>query len=296
MSGIRHLWILQWALLFTAEVEAQTPDEAMQHAQPGNRSLVAVDPRAWYSLGRSQLYRRQFEQARKSAERAVELDPQSVDNFLLLGEANRELNDHNGAYQAWLKANKLNPNDARVTYYLGRLFYEVNVFTEAAAWFRETLRADPKHFAAMTYLGLSAEGLGMSETAEQLYRRAIEESKRQGKPFSWAFLNFAKLLRQRGDEAKSFALLEEGEKSCPEPHLLTALGQALAAANRQLRAEAVLRRAIQMDSSISAAHYALSLSLRAQGKLDEAKAEMEKFREAKRKEPQDRGVIAIRND
>lgn len=212
----------------------------------------------------------------------------------MLGEANLELKNYEAAYRAWLSANKVNPNDAQTAYYLGRLFYEGNAFNEAAAWFREALRLAPNHFAAMTYLGLSAEGLGLQGTAEILYKQAIQESNSQEKPFPWAFLSLGKLLRQNGDEAKALAVLEEGEKSCPEPHLLTALGQILAAAKQNARAEAVLRRAIAMDASIAEAHYSLSMLLRAAGKLDEARLEIEKFRKAKESEQQNK-VLAIRN-
>lgn len=259
---------------------------------PGQTS-PALDAPAWYRLGRSQLYQRQFERARTSAKRAIELDAKFADAWRLLGEANLELNDFEGAYRAWLSANRLNPSDSRTAYFLGRLFYEANTFNEAAAWFREALKLAPAHFSAMTYLGLSAEAMGFDETAEQLYKRAIQESKSQAKPFAWAFLSLAKLLRRHGQDTEALSLLDEGEKICPEPHLLTALGQLLTAANSNDRAEAVLRRAIQMDASISEAHYSLSRLLRADGKLDEATIELEKFRKAKESEPQNK-VLAIR--
>jgi len=248
----------------------------------------------WYKLGKTQLYERRFEQARKSANRAVELAPDSTQNYILLGETARELHDYDGAYRAWLTANRLNPNDPLAAYYLGRLFYEANVFDEAAAWLRETLRLAPKHYAAMTYLGLSAEALLMPDTAEQLYQAAIEESKSQGKPYAWAWLSLAKSLRQRAKESEAAVLLEEGEKLCPDAHLLTLFGQVLAAAGRTERAEAVLRRAIQVDPSIAAAHYALARLLRSIGNSDEAGKHIEAFRRAKENEPRS-PVLAVRN-
>ncbi|MEJ7608160.1 MAG: tetratricopeptide repeat protein [Bryobacteraceae bacterium] len=165
----------------------------------------------WYKLGKVQLHQLRFEQARNAVNRAIDLAPGSAPNYILLGECSRELHDYDGAYRAWLTANKLDPADPQAAYYLGRLFYEANVFTEAAAWLRETLRLAPAHYAAMTYLGLSAEALEMSGTAEQLYRAALEQSKLQGKPYSWAWLGLAKLLRQRAKESEAAALLEEGE-------------------------------------------------------------------------------------
>lgn len=274
-----------------------TPGQTMpaQTTSPQTTSgqTARSNPRGWCRLGRSQLYRRQFDQARTSAQHAIQLDEKFPDAYRLLGEAAFELSDYDGAYRAWLTANRLNPSDSQTNYFLGRLFYEANAFNEAAAWFRETLKLAPAHFSAMTYLGLSAEGMGFDETAEQLYRRAIQESKSQAKPFAWAFLSLAKLRRRHGSDSEALSLLEEGEKTCPEPHLLTSLGQMLTAAGRNERAEAILRRAIQMDTTIAEAHYSLSRLLRSAGKIDEANVEIEQFHKAKRSEPQNK-VLAIR--
>ena len=251
------------------------------------------DEAGWYKLGKRQLYDRQFESARKSAERAIVLAPKSARSYILLGEAARELHDYDGAYRAWLEANRLDPSDAQPTYYLGRLFYEANTFSEAAAWLRETLRLAPKHFAAMTYLGLSAEALNMPDTADRLYRAAMNESKAQGKPYPWAWLSLAKLLRLQSSERQAFAVLEEGEKLCPDPQLLVVLGQVLSGDGNAVRAESVLRRAIKSDPSIAAAHYTLARLLRSQGKIEEAEQELAAFRLAKEQEPQS-PVLAVR--
>jgi tetratricopeptide (TPR) repeat protein len=262
------------------------PDFAADQQSPS-------DEAGWYKLGKRQLYSREFEAARKSAERAIELAPQSARAYILLGETARELHDYDGAYRAWLAANKLDPSDSQSTYYLGRLFYEANTFSEAAAWLRETLRLAPGHFAAMTYLGLSAEALNLPATAGQLYRAAMNESKAQGKPYSWAWLSLAKLLRLQSDEQQAFAVLEEGERLCPSPQLLVVLGQVLSAKGNSSRAESVLRRAIEGDPSIAAAHYALARLLRTRGKLAESDREMDAFRRAKENEPQS-PVLAIK--
>jgi tetratricopeptide (TPR) repeat protein len=250
-----------------------------------------AEARAWYWLGRAQLYGKRFAEARASLERAVKLEPKSADGFRTLGEIQLELKDFDGAYRAWTTANQLDPKDARTTYYLGRLFLEADFLNEAAAWFRDTLRLAPDHFAAMNYLGICAERLNMQDTAIQLYRASIAESKRQGQPFPWAYVNLAKLLRQLGKNEEAFALLEEAEKLCPEGHVLTVLGQMLSAQKQTERAEAVLRRAVELDPTIPDAHYALALALRGAGRTDEAQAEMARFQEAKQAEERNKTRI-----
>jgi Tfp pilus assembly protein PilF len=162
----------------------------------------------------------------------------------------------------------------------------------AADWLRETLRLDPKHFGAMTYLGMCAEHLGHNDAAGRLYQAAIRESKLQGKPFAWAFLGYGKLLRQEGKDSQAIAVLEEAERTCPEAHVLSTLGQALAAEHQNSRAQAVLRRAIEMDPSIFEAHYRLSLLLRNSGHLQEAQTELKLYQETKKMDEQNRTRIS----
>ena len=234
----------------------------------------AADPHGWDWLAQSRLHQKKFASAKESIQHALTLDPRAAASFRTLGEIELELHNYDAAYRAWLQADKLKPGDARTTYYLGRLFFEADFLNEAAAWFRETLKADPRHFAAMTYLGMCAERLNMQKTALDLYQAAIRESKRQNKPFSWAFLANAKLLRQTGREKEALDLLEEAEKTCPEPHILTLLGQ-------MQSSEALLRRAIAMDPSIPDPHYTLALLLRKSGHPSESAQEMKKFQDAK---------------
>lgn len=250
-----------------------------------------TEARAWYWLAQAQLYQKRFEEALRSITRSTALDSNSSDAFRTLGEVDLELKDYDGAYHAWLTANKRNPADPRTTYYLGRLFFEADFFNEAAAWLRKTLNLAPDHYAAMTYLALCAERLNMENAAVDLYRAAIQESKKQKKPYPWAYVNLAKLLRQFGRDEEALAILQESERLCPEAHGLTVLGQMLAATNQNDRAEAVLRRAIAMDTSIPDAHYRLALLLRTSGRTAEAQTEMQKFQETKQTEEKNKVKI-----
>jgi tetratricopeptide (TPR) repeat protein len=250
------------------------------HSFPGNAT-------GWYWLAQVDLYQKHSAEARVAIQRSIALDSTNPDAYRTLGEIELQLKQYDSAYRAWVQANKLNPGDARTTYYIGRLFYEAEFFNEAASWLRETLKLAPNHFQAMTYLGMCAERLDMPEPAARLYRQAIAASKQQQKPYSWAFLNLGKQLRQLGRNQEALAILEEAERLCPEPNALTALGQTLAAAGQQQRAEAVLRRALDMDHELPDAHYRLALLLRASGRAAEAQSEMQAFQQTKSQHERD---------
>lgn len=255
-------------------------------------SAQPSDPNGWYWLSRTQLLQKQFSEARTSIQRAIDLAPTSYEALRTQGEIELELRNNDAAYRAWTQANKLNPHDAQTTYYLGRMFYEADFPNQAAVWFRETLRLAPTHFSAMTYLGLCKEQLADNETALSLYRRAIDQSKLQNVPYAWAYLSYAKILRKLGKDSQALSVLEESEKVCPEAHALSILGNLLAANQQNARAETVLRRAIQLDPSVSEAHYRLSLLLRSSGRSEEAQAEMKRFQQSKDLEQRNRNSIS----
>lgn len=252
------------------------------------------DSQAWYWLGNAQLMQRQFTAARDSFQRAVSLNQHYEDGFRGLGLSQFELKDYDGAYRSWLKAVGLNQKDEKVKYYLGRLFYEADFADQAAAWLRQALALNPKDYEAMTYLGLSAEVLNFQDTAQQLYRAAIDTSNSQGKPYAWAYLSLANLLRKRGNDVAALTTLEEGAKKCPEAHELTKLGELLAFRNRKPEAEQVLRRAVALDPSLSEAHYRLALLLKSSGDDAGSNAQMEAFRKAKAEESAQPKIMAIR--
>lgn len=255
-------------------------------------SAQGADARGWQWLSRVQLLQKHFADARASAQRAIDLDPRSSEAYRTLGEIELELRNNDAAYRAWIAANKLNPRDPLTTYYLGRLFFEADFPNEAAAWLRDTLRLDPTHFGGMTYLGLCAEHLGDNDTATRLYREAIRQSKLQHAPFAWAYLSYARLLRQQGNDGEALVILEECEELCPEAHALALLGQLLAAQHQTARAEAMLRHAIQIDPGVSEAHYRLSIILRASGRTEEAQSEIKVFEETKKAEERVRNRIS----
>jgi tetratricopeptide (TPR) repeat protein len=283
------------ALLYVGMCEVQ-----MEHWSQGASALLSfvnahpTNSRGWYWLGNAQFFEHRFQQAQDSFQRAIGLDTMYADAYRGLGLAQLELKNYDGAYRSWLKAVSLDPKDEKSTYYLGRLFYEADFADQAAYWLRRALELNPDDYEAMTYLGLSAEVLNFQDTALQLYRRAIDVSRSKGKPYSWAYLSLAKLLRRRGDENQALAALEDGSERCPEAHELTDFGAMLAARKQDTEAEKVLRKAIQLDPSVSEAHYRLALLLRSSGRLEEALQEMEQFRKTKDSETRQVKITAVR--
>lgn len=244
--------------------------------------LATVD--SWLERGEREFAARDFASARSSFDQAIAASPNNFLAFRARGLCELELRDFNAAYRDWLKASELNADDLRTKYYLGRLFYEADLPQQAAVYLRKVVEQSPSDFAALTYLGLSAEATGYDETARDLYRKAIYESNSQSKPFSWAYLALANWQVKHGDEKAAIVTLTEGETRCPEAQLLATLGDLLSKSDDKAHAETVLRRAIQLDNSLSRAHYRLALVLKSSGQQEEARHEMQLFAETKGRE------------
>jgi len=257
--------------------------------------IQPTDPHGWFWLSRTQLLQKNFVGARHSIQRCLNIQPGSSEANRTLGEIELEMGQNQAAYVAWIKAIQLDPRDSETTYHLGRLFFEADFFPEAATWLRQTLRLDPGHFKAATYLALSTEHLGDRSTAALLYKQGIAQSKLRNSPDSWAYVSYAKLLRQTGKDAEALSVLEESERLCPNASALALLGQILADLGEKRRAEAVYRRGIQLDPALSGLHYRLSLLLRSAGRVEEAQKESALFSAAKKMEENARiSISAIR--
>src|SRR6266576_4425768 len=83
------------------------------------------------------------------------------------------LNDYVDADEWLSKSVQMDAHNWETWYYLGRTKYNENRFEEAVNAFQQALRLSPKNVKAEDNLGLSFDGLGRSQEAEQAYRNAI---------------------------------------------------------------------------------------------------------------------------
>lgn len=244
----------------------------------------ASQPEAWYWIGASQYYTKDFDGARRTLDRAIEFRPQDADAYRMRGLVSLQQNRWDEGYRDWVQAVRLNPRDTKTLYYLGRLFQEAGQIDQAKLWLTDAVAASANHYEALTYLGLCEESLGNSGAASSLFKRAIEASVAQKKPYAWAFLSLGKLHRRENRIESARQVLEEGARLDPEPHLLHELAKLLLTLKETAGAESLLRQALAKDSSIPEVHYQLGRLLAAKGNRDEADSYMESFRKAKEAE------------
>jgi tetratricopeptide (TPR) repeat protein len=135
---------------------------------------ASVDPGTWLKKAQASFQQRQWEEARRSAGRALELDPQSGDAEILLGLVATMQTRFDEAARRFEAAVKLQPDNAQAHAYLGSSYLQLKRFDDAARAFDETLRLDPANTTAHYNAGLIALSQGNAAAArphfEQVYK------------------------------------------------------------------------------------------------------------------------------
>ena len=101
-----------WAALGNVAGLAGDPAEA-ERALKQCTELAPKSAQHWLSLGHAQLWRRRYEAAAKSLERAIELDSTSGVAHFALGQCRENLGDSVGAVQSYRNALRHLPDHAQ---------------------------------------------------------------------------------------------------------------------------------------------------------------------------------------
>ena len=99
------------------------------------------------------------------------------------------------------KAIRLDPKYAFAHYYLARLLYTENHFSEAIQESKAAIALAPNFARAYENLGLCYQGQGHLQQAKQSYLEAIRHEKNGGQSTEWPYLDLATMLIQNSQLA-----------------------------------------------------------------------------------------------
>ena len=100
------------------------------------------------------------------------------DELVKEGTKHSEKGDYDKAFDAFLKATKLDPKNVNAFYGLGGIYNYQNEHEKAAQAFKTVIKLDPTHFNARYSLGFTYESLGKLELAKLEYERYRSLKKR----------------------------------------------------------------------------------------------------------------------
>ena len=157
------------------------------------------------------------------------------------------------------KASALDPEQAQIRYYYGRLLYSTGRFREARDEFLACLKIQPQYPRAVENLGLCYEALQDSLKASECYRKAIAlEDAKQGGKNAEPYAYYGRFLLDEGQPEGAISVLRRAAEV--SPHSLIAnyeLGRALFNVGELKDAESVLCAAANLDPKFPQTYYLL---------------------------------------
>jgi tetratricopeptide (TPR) repeat protein len=141
------------------------------------RKVLEMEPQnaiAWYELGLVQLRQGATAGAIASLERAEQLGLDGFELHFHHAEALADLERHEEAVEALVKALKKRPDSAQATYLLGVTLDKLERYEEAAAVFRKAIEYSPREVVYYQSLGFTLECLGRRDEAIECFKRALQ--------------------------------------------------------------------------------------------------------------------------
>ena len=119
-------------------------------------SAPGDNARGWLLKAQQHFERRQWEESRQAAAKALEIDPTLSDAEVILGLIATMRSDFSEAEKHFLRAVSIEPRNPRTHAYLGSTYLQEKRLDAAARSFRKVLELDPGNTAARYNLGLVA--------------------------------------------------------------------------------------------------------------------------------------------
>jgi len=177
------------------------------------------------------------------------------------------------------EATRLDPKYAFAHYYLSRLLYKQNHFSEAIRESNAAIGADPSLVRAYENLGLCYEAKQRIDEAEKWYGEAVRREKTGGRQTEWPSLDMASMLirNNRIEEAKPHLLdALRLNPSNPESHFQMAI--LLEKSGDLQGALQELQKTLRLDPKKAEVHYRTARILQRLGREEEALQEFDQFK------------------
>jgi tetratricopeptide (TPR) repeat protein len=278
---VNCLWLLGVALL--------DQDKIASSIATLERALAAAPEFADARVDLARAYRRdgRAEQARQEVRRVLQAQPHHHRAWLAYGDALVDLGKYEEARVAFERARLTDPQRARIEKATAALL--ANERREAEELFREVLREDPSHVAALCGLAAVSLAADVPADAERLLRHALRQSAHL--PLAWRGLGSTLVALGRLEEADAAArlasqiepdnpqnwltiatvatrlirpekALEAYERTArlmaPDARLQMSMGHVLKTLGRRQESEAAYKAALALDPGLAAAWWSLA--------------------------------------
>lgn len=264
--------------LAAAEAAAGRPEAAERQLESVARRFDSVQ--ALLDLARLEVRRGKQQEARASLRRALELAPNSEEVLSAFARLSLALREPVPAVRALEALTRMHPSVPEHFYLLGVANLQIGENEGAADALGTSLELDPDRSRTLAALGLALNHQKRYGEARAALRRALELE--PGNPEALAAL--AEAEEGLGDlesaERHALAVLERNDSHAGA---LTVLGTVRMKQQRYEEARDALGRAIATDPTSAKAHYQASLAYARLGDAENSKKHLELYREARQK-------------
>ena len=250
-------------------------------ADRARRRVLAAphDPEVHFTLGLA-LSEQNVDEAIRTFRQVIAMHPGHALAHYNLGLVLKRVDRASEAVGSLLRANDIEPR-AETFFALGTIHFQQGDFERALAALKAAVGRDARHVEAWIALGAVFKARGEMPLAVDALRRALAV-----RPDSWsARSTLATVLRLAGEEEAARQEAAEAERRRTlgqlerEAAVITAVGIARLAAGDTPAAAEQFQRAVGVHGSYAPAHYQLGRTLRALGRLDEARAAFARARQ-----------------
>ncbi len=241
------------------------------------------------ALANAYFMAQQFSQSLAQVNTVLKSNPAQPAALKLKGNIEYFKGEYSQAFDTFIELLDHHPDDEDAAYMLGRIYYQEGRSEQAAGQFQRVLRINPHSYKALDNLGLCYQALGDTEMAKRYFLTSIKYAEENDADYDWAYANLANLLLEQGDAERAYAAASKAADRNPYSARNFYLGgKALARLGKTDLSINWLERSVALDPKYPEPLYTLAKLYADTGKKEEAKATLEKFRQVKAANPQER--------
>ena len=201
--------------------------------------------------------------------------PEAVTILVQLGEGLLRAGVYESAIDALQQAVEMAPDSGTAHALLGRAASQERRYVEAAARLERAVALGTSDLRTLLYLGAAHWENGDAGRAETAYRRAVVIGGSSFLPLH----HLGRLLSWQGRSTEAIEVLERAARMASAADVELDLARALLAAGEIERAVAAFRRVVTLSPPRPHGRYGLAQALTRAGRSEDARAELEVYRE-----------------
>jgi tetratricopeptide (TPR) repeat protein len=230
-----------------------------------------------------------FSESKAECERVLRIDPKESVALKLKGNIEYLTGEFGHAEDTFISVLDRHPNDEDAAYMLGRIYYTQGRIDYAVGQFQRVLKINPQSYKAYDNLGLCYQAQGETELAIRHFLTAIKIVEKDHPKYDWPYANLADLLLENNKFQEAFAAASKAADRNPYAARNFYLGgKALCKLQKLNLCVNWLQRSVSLDPNYPEPLYLLSKAYADAGQPELARQTLEKFREVKAKHPQTR--------